>query len=198
MQSISLFAAVLLALPASAGTPSATKSPQAKQARAADGLEALARRLALKKGALVAPGQLLRDAAFKKVSASPAPLRAEAESLLARADVSESQKFIVVYAMQKLPLKDKVAFSGRLLELKQAGKITQPVYLNGAFPTFEWSTTLAENYQDPSVIAFLQKARAASASADDKTMIDEMLSGRTAKDIRDLREDGQLPQPKKK
>ena len=184
--------ACLVLLVAAAAAPCLAAPSPAKKARAADGLEPLVRRLDAKIGALIDPGALLEDKEFIRVFESPAPARAEAQSLLARADVSGNQKFITVYAMQRLPLKDYIQFVEKLLELKLAGKVTPSVYSNGAFPTYEWSTALAENYRDPAVIAFLKKARAAATNDDQKALIDETLSGQAAADVRELREDGQL------
>lgn len=178
-------------LAAAASLCSAAPAP-AKKARAAGALEPLVRRLDASLGKFVDPGALFEDKEFIRVFESPAPARAEAQSLLARADVSEGQKRITVYSMQRLPLKDYVAFLEKLLELKQQGKVTRSVYKTGAFPSYDWSTALAENYRDEAVAAFLKKARAEAASEDEKAMIDETLSGQAAADVRELREDGQL------
>lgn len=178
-------------LAAAASLCSAAPAP-AKKARAAGGLEPLVRRLDASLGKFVDPGALFEDKEFIRVFETPAPARAEAQSLLARADVSEGQKRITVYSMQRLPLKDYVTFLEKLLELKQQGKVTRSVYKAGAFPSYDWSTALAENYKDAAVAAFLKKARVEAESADEKAMIDETLSGQAAADVRELREDGQL------
>lgn len=185
--------ALLVLLAAAAAPCIAAPAPGKKAAKAAGDLEPLVRRLDARLGELVDPGALFEDKEFVRVYESPAAAKGEALSLLARADVSERQKRIVAYAMQKLPLKDYVAFVDRLLELKRQGKATRFVYKTGAFPGYEWSTTLSENYKDPAVAAFLKKARAEAASDAEKTMIDEMISGKAAAEVRELREDGQLP-----
>lgn len=165
----------------------------AKNLRAAD-LAALVRGIDAAVGDLSPhPGALFGNPEFVRIHAAPMPLAAQALSLLARADATENQKLVAVYAMQKLPVKEYAAFVEKLLELRAAGKITRRVYRNGAFPSFEWSTALAENYGDPSVAAFLKKARDAASSESEKRMIDSHLSGESAADIKKMREEGLLP-----
>lgn len=185
--------ALLVLLAGSPAPCAASPAPGKKGGKAAPTLEPLVRRLDARLGKFVDPGALFEDKEFIRVYESPAAAKAEALSLLARADVSQGQKRITVYAMQRLPLKDYVDFVEKLLELKQRGKVTRFVYKTGAFPNYDWSTALAENYKDPSVAAFLKKARAEAASDVERTMIDEMLSGKAAAEVRELREDGQLP-----
>lgn len=140
---------------------------------------------------LTAPSDLFGSRDFIQVYEEPKKHVKDALELL-KSDAGETAKLIAAYSMQKLPVPDYLKFVDAVLELWKAGRVTAKVYRAAAFPTLEWNTTLQENYKDPSVIAFLKKARTAATSEESKSYIDRILSGAAAQDVEDMRDSGTL------
>ncbi|MBI5242251.1 MAG: hypothetical protein HY922_01050 [Elusimicrobia bacterium] len=113
--------------------------------------------------------------------------------LLGKPGINDRQKVIAVFAMQRLPRKEYLLFLNVLLDLLEKDKINFFVYEAGPFPGFDWNTTLPENYKDPDIIAYLNKAKASSKlSQERKAYIGKILSGQAAQDVEDWRDMQQI------
>lgn len=139
-------------------------------------------------GDLTSFGDLFGSKDFSSIYEHPQAHQDAAQSLLARPDVSDIRKTILVLSLQKLPKARYLVFLDRLLALRKEARINEQVFLNGAFPTYDWNSVLAENYKDPKVIEFLKRARTAISDDDHRALIDDILSGRAADEAREDRE----------
>jgi hypothetical protein len=93
--------------------------------------------------------------------------------------------------MQRLPLVSFVTFAEQALSHLESALLTERVFDSAVFPTYEWNTGLAENFTGPTVQTFLQRVLASSSVGEGpKAMASEILSGRAAKAVLELRSAG--------
>lgn len=181
-------AAVLAALSLFAAAPSP----------AADGAAERVRKMAefaqgLEKPPENRPLILLHDNAdFAEIRRDPAPYVKEIDALLADPARSKIEKLSAAMAMQSLPPRDYLKFLNRLAELRAADKIGEEVFAFGAMPPFEESSFLADNHRDARVKAFIRKARGLVKTASSLSYLSELESGAAAREVKKLREGGQL------
>jgi hypothetical protein len=144
---------------------------------------------------LTATSDLLADPCFQSIFASPSAHMEEALATMSYANVSDQQKKIVVYGMQRLAAADYLTFAGRLLDLGDAGRLSSDILEAVFFPGFEWSTYLAENYDKPAENRLLNRAARCSAlNRGYRRLITEyILTGRARAQVRELRRSAQIP-----
>ena len=140
---------------------------------------------------LTHPGALLGYPEFVEVFIEPERHLSEALEVLAAPEPTEIEKTIGGLAMQRLPLASFVTFAEQALSHLESARLTERVFDGAVFPTYEWNTALAENFTDPPVQAFLQRVLASSSvGAGPKAMASEIVSGRAAKAVLELRSAG--------
>jgi hypothetical protein len=151
-------------------------------------------RIKAKIGDLTFAGGLLGVDAFREIHAHPQTYLDAALPALEGTALGEEEKVIVALSMQKLPLPDLVRFSEGVLSLLEAGRVSETVFQNAVFPTYDWNTALAEGFADPGVQRLLQRVLASpSVNARRKEIVkDEILTGNARKDVLELREAGEI------
>lgn len=142
--------------------------------------------------------QLFDSTKFLEIWRNPELYQSDAIKFLGCRKRNTREKLIVGYAMQNLPLKEFLKFANELTDLRKQGYLNPKLYQSIVFPSYDWNTLLAENYGDADVQVFLMRLKVEKIfpeSADrgiDTQYIDDLLSGRTAAYIKELRESGQL------
>jgi hypothetical protein len=139
-------------------------------------------------------GGLFRNEDFREIHAHPEQHLDAALDALRSADVAEPQKVIVALSMQKLPLEALVRFSERVLDDLEAGHISERVFEQAVFPTYDWNTALEEHYDDGAVQRLLARVAASPKVGERRKEIvrDVILTGRARQDVLQLREAGQI------
>jgi hypothetical protein len=145
-------------------------------------------------GDLTWTGGLFAYPEFREVHAHPQAHVEAALEVLAGPGTSEQDKVIVALSMQKLPLPERLRFSDKVLGLLDEGLVSQAVFEQAVFPTYDWSTALAERFDDPEVQRFLQRVLASPAVGEQRKGLvrDEYLTGNARKDVLELREAGEI------
>jgi hypothetical protein len=145
-------------------------------------------------GDLTWTGGLLRLEEFRQVHADPQPYRDAALGALEAAGLGEEEKVVIALSMQKLPLPELVRFGERVLDLLEAGRVSEVVLNHAVFPTYDWNTALVERFDDPAVQELLRRVLASPAVNDGRKHIvkDEILTGNARTDVLELREAGEI------
>ena len=131
---------------------------------------------------------------FTEKFLSPNLFIEHAKRLLAHPAANENQQIVVCYSMQKLELDRYVSFLSFIVELRSEGKITPKVLENACFPSYEWNTQLAENYDDERIRHLITKIRMLpELSRYALQRINLVESGEAKKHVVELRFAGQLP-----
>jgi hypothetical protein len=142
-------------------------------------------------GDLTAPGLLFRFQSFRTIYDHPKVYEQRAIEAIASPEVNETQKLIIVYAMQQLPVHDYVVFAQEVMRLCQEGGVPPIVLERAICPSYDWSTALAENYRSNNVRSFLTAAsRSGMLTAAMTAYVDRIITGKAMQDIREMRRDG--------
>jgi hypothetical protein len=139
-------------------------------------------------------GELLVSPKFQAIYQQPEDYMTQVLELLSDPGFTEQQKIIAALALQKLPLPKLVAFDLQMLSFCEQGLIPDTVLEWAVFPPYDWNTKLAENYTRAEVRDLLLKFSTSSVvSSERKQFIQsEILTGNAKKQIKLLRETGQL------
>lgn len=131
---------------------------------------------------------------FVEIHAQPERYLEDALGVLRTPEPSEIQKTIAALSMQRLPLEEFVGFSEQVLRYYEAGRVSESVFTNAVFCSYDWNTTFAENFTDPSVQRLLNFVLASPAVGDPlKAFVrDEILSGNGRQVVLDLRHAGEI------
>jgi hypothetical protein len=145
-------------------------------------------------GDLTWTGGLFAYEDFKQIHGDPQAHVGDALEALGGGQASEQEKIIVALSMQKLALAERVRFAEQVLALFEAGRVSETVFEQAVFPTYDWSTALAEGFADPAARRFLERVLASPAvGARRKEIVkDEILTGNAQKDVLELREAGEI------
>lgn len=145
-------------------------------------------------GDLTWTGGLFAHEDFRQIHVHPQAHVEEALAALQSGETGEEEKVIAALSMQKLPLPELLRFSERVLDLLEKGLVSEAVFEQAVFPTYDWNTSLAERFDAPEVQRFLQRVLASPAvSAQRKELVkDEILTGNARKDVLELREAGEI------
>jgi hypothetical protein len=117
-----------------------------------------------------------------------------AQMLVADAKAIEEQKMIAIYSIQGIPLEEYLEFLRHVVSLARSDLLSSRLMEKAIFPSYQWNTLLAEHYQNPSVVGFLQLVRQVgglSESAQKRLSLIE--SGEACEDVQELRSSGQIP-----
>ena len=144
-------------------------------------------------GDLTWTGGLFAYPEFREVHAHPEAYLDEALKALA-GPATEDEKVIVALSMQKLPLPQLLLFDEGALRLLETGGVSEAVFEQAVFPTYDWNTALAENFADPGVQRLLQRVLASpKVGARRKEIVkDEILTGNAQKDVIEMRAAGEI------
>ena len=145
-------------------------------------------------GDLTWTGGLLRVPEFREVHADPVTYREAAVAALEAPTLGQEEKVIVALSMQKLALPELVRLSEHVLDLLEAGRVSETVFNHAVFPTYDWNTALVEGFADPAVQRLLQRVMASPSVNDGRKQIvrDEILTGNAQKDVVEMREAGEI------
>lgn len=161
-----------------------------------DGIEFLARieRIHLGIGDLTWTGGLFGFPEFREIHARPEEWLESALLALSSEAVGEERKTIVALSMQGLPLPALVAFGERVLARLEAGLLSEDVFEQALFPTYDWNTTLQEQHGDPRVQRLLRQVLDSPRVGERRKQIvkEAILSGRAKEDVLRLREVQQI------
>jgi hypothetical protein len=109
-------------------------------------------------------------------------------------NVPSRQKYIAVYAMQNLNLDDYVLFLNELLGRTRDKKVEADWLESALMPGFEWNTKLQTNWKSPAVRDLIEKIKASrSLPPRCDQYLDDIISGRGAEYVKQMRLDGELP-----
>jgi hypothetical protein len=164
------------------------------ESREIDRLIAAARALEEQTGDLTWTGELFANQVFRELYAAAEANYMHVISVLKRNDVNARQKLILALSVQSLPLDQRVKFSSHLLDLLSAGEISNTIFNQAVFPSYDWSTTLPENYGDPRVRSLLAAVTQSGAvdPAIREFVANHILTGKAQAQIEELRDAGQL------
>lgn len=139
------------------------------------------------------PLVLIHDNAdFAEIRRRPSLYAKAIDALLSDPARSKSEKMSAAMAMQNLPPLEYLKFLERLAALRAADKITEAVFAFGAFPPYQESTFLPDNYRDARVKAFIKKARGLVKEKNSLANLSDLESGVAARNVKKLREGEQL------
>ncbi|OQW89619.1 MAG: hypothetical protein BWK78_07620 [Thiotrichaceae bacterium IS1] len=118
----------------------------------------------------------------------------EALEALSSPTFSNTDKHVVVFAIQGLELEDLLSFAEQLQKLLENGKVSSRIFRETLFPPYNWNTLLAEHFENQEVRQRLIAIRESTAVAPEvKQDINQLLSGQALEDIKEAREDEMLP-----
>ena len=139
--------------------------------------------------------ELLLNNDFVQLYENPRAHRGFVTKFVAQDHHADLQKKIAILSVQTLALNDLVQFQNEMLTLLETGKVNAAVFEMAMFPSYSWSTLIAEKYKDPMVQGLLKRVLSSPAvSLGAKTYIEtDILSGRAREDILELREMNEIP-----
>jgi hypothetical protein len=133
----------------------------------------------------------MRD--FRLLSDNASDYREMTLQILAE-DVSIGEKFIAIYAMQNLNLDDYLLFLNELLARTRDRKIDANLLEHALMPGFEWNTKLQTNWKSPAVRDLIESIKASRTLPPRCDLyLDDIISGRGAEHVKQMRLDGELP-----
>ena len=107
-------------------------------------------------------------------------------NLIKKGALSYQEQNVFVLSMQHLDFVDAIYIVYR------DKKIEKSILMRALFPSLDWNTYLEEHFEDRRVIAFLKKLKSDSTLNDKWDYIEDILAGKAALNVRDLREIGQI------
>lgn len=122
---------------------------------------------------------LLADSNFRIIYEHSSAYLADAIALLSKQRFNRKQAIVCIYAMQNLSPIDYVRFCQFYLGLYEDKRIEEGMLEETIFPNFGGKWILAENYENPDVMALLNRIEnRATISKEFKKKIADVLSGR--------------------
>jgi hypothetical protein len=128
---------------------------------------------------------LLDDNEMKRLFAAPAPFFHQALDFVRDARPPVTEKLIVVYGMQCLPLEKYLTFGQAVLSSVESGVSPRSLLLAAVLPGTNWSTRLSVQYRNPHIQRFLKQVSASDASDGElRAVVARMLSGDLKRSLR--------------
>jgi hypothetical protein len=142
----------------------------------------------------VATSDLWNNTNFITLYEKPKRYEERAFKFLGDTNNTDECKWVVVFSLQKSPLKSYVDYETKLLHLADSGKVSKKLLNRAVFPELAWSTKIQLHFEQPDVKRLLGEiARSDSITKENKEYVQRILSGKAREDIYDLREGRQLP-----
>lgn len=136
---------------------------------------------------------LLTQRDFRLLSDNASDYREMAVQILTE-DVSNGEKYIAIYAMQNLNLDHYLLFLNELLARTRDKKIDADLLERALMPGFEWNTKLQTNWKSPAVRDLIESIKASRTLPPRCNLyLDDVISGRGAEYVKQMRLDGELP-----
>ena len=133
-------------------------------------------------------GGLFKFKEFTEIYEHPKLYSKAATECLARPDVTEQQKLIIVLSMQKQSPDKYIEFGKKNTLLFKEGKITERVLKWSVLPTYDWNDLLVRKYKRKEVDELLKDILALNISDDWRSFIEqEVLTGKAKKTARNIR-----------
>ncbi len=107
---------------------------------------------------------LLDNFEMKQLFAAPDPFFDQALNIVQDSQFSLSEKMVVVYGMQCLPMDKYLALGRSVLAGVEAGRSPPRLLFVAVLPGTNWSTRLTASYRDHRVKRFLMDVRKSNAS----------------------------------
>lgn len=161
-----------------------------------------------KAGDLVAADDLFSDTNFIAFYEHPLDCASNAVLFLKTAENSETAqtnnalgdadfaKMIVVYSLQRLPLRQYVEFEGQLVDMAESRQISSNLFKRAIFPGIEWSTKIQINYSKPQTKSLLSRmSKCGELDSDNKKYLKEIAKGKAREHIQEMEEAGMVPPP---
>lgn len=142
---------------------------------------------------MVTAQDLFNDTNFIAIYENPQKYVDRAVKFLSESN-SYDCKMVVVYSLQRLPLKTYVEYETRMLHLADSGQLSKEVLNRAVFPGLEWSRKLQLHFEQPDVKKLLDEmARSDCITKENKEYIQEIFSGKARRDINDFMDSGAMP-----
>lgn len=93
------------------------------------------------------------------------------------------KKQIAVYSMQNLPDNLYINFCNEIADLFIKGLVTEKVFQTAVFNSLNERYKIIKNYKDETVVSFLSTIKSFSNNEDMRNRIDNLLSGKTWKNL---------------
>lgn len=116
-------------------------------------------------------------------------------SLFSDQHFPNEQKRILALGIQNAGFRKMLGIWKSSFELWEKGKITSDLLDTILFPGYDWSVKLQENYQNKDARVLLEKVRSSNlyqGNPNRSKYVEDVISGRAARDVEQLRKDGQL------
>jgi hypothetical protein len=134
---------------------------------------------------LTSPDDLFRIPEFKEVYENSSFYINDATKFLFEQKFTTQQKFIVIFSMQRLTLKEYTDFLTVCKSLYIKGSISEDILATAVSPDFGKKRVVIENYNNPNIKKILLDIKSQdSISIEFKKMIEKILSGEYWKNIK--------------
>lgn len=126
------------------------------------------------------PGGLFEYEEFRQIYDNPEsyyPLVCEA---IKSSEFTEQQKIIIGHTMHGSDLSTFLPFAQYMLQILESGEVSQTIFDRMVFPTYDWNTTLIENYEKQEVSQFLQSLLKSEKVSDylKNLILEDILTGK--------------------
>lgn len=101
------------------------------------------------------PGGLFEYEEFRQIYENSTSYYSIACQALSSTEYTEQQKIIIGHSMHGSELSQFLSLAKYVLELLESGKVSLEVFERVAFPTYDWNTSIAKNYDKQDVAQFL-------------------------------------------
>ncbi len=118
----------------------------------------------------------------------------DALEVLSSEKFTNTEKHVVILAVQGLDLGNRILFAERLTNLLEKRKVSHRIFRKTLFIEYNWNTMFQEQFQQKKVRKLLVRIRNSKfVETELKQYMDRILSGKALQDIKNMRADGMLP-----